>query len=198
MSNKLTIFEETIINRIFYSRGRRVMFDFDLAQIYGVETRVLNQAVKRNIKRFPADFMFQITFEEFDILKSQIVTSSSESIDNKGKRNLKSQNMISSWGGSRKLPYVFTEHGTVMLASILNSPVAIEASIYVVRAFVKLRDMLMLHKELADKIKDLEQKTQEQFKGHSEQLQVIFEALKQLINKENDPRKRIGYKLPKE
>ena len=140
MKNAVEIREE-IISQIYFIRGRKVMRDSDLARIYGVETRNLNQAVKRNFNRFPADFMFQLSQEEFLNLMSQIVISSSKTVDDIDNSDLISQFVTSSWGGRRKLPFVFTEHGALMLASVLNSKIAIQASIYVVRAFVKLRDI---------------------------------------------------------
>lgn len=130
------------------------MIDSDLAELYGVETKVLNQAVKRNSSRFPEDFMFQLSGEEFKILRSQIVTSN--------------------WGGRRTLPYAFTEHGTVMLASILRSQTAVEVSIQIVKAFVKFREILTSQVELAKKIDELENKYDDQFKQ-------VFEAIWQLM-----------------
>lgn len=206
--------EDKIISRIYMIRGVKVMLDSDLAEIYGVSTTRLNEQVKRNNNRFPLDFKFQLTYEEYEGLKSQIVISNREKPDNKASRELISQIEISkndtdflrsqnatlkdNRGKHRKyLPYVFTEHGAVMLASVLNSPVAVEASIYVVRAFVKLRDLLSLHKELADKISELEQSTREQFKEHSEQLNLLFGALKQLIAEKNEPVEPIGFKIRK-
>jgi hypothetical protein len=147
MSNNIILKEENIVERIFFIRGHKVMIDSDLAHLYGVATGRLNEQVKRNSKRFPADFMFRLTKEEWENLKSQIALSSLQS------KSLKSQNAISittdtkaDWGGRRKLPYVFTEHGTVMLASVLNSEIAVNASIYIVRAFIKLREILFSHK----------------------------------------------------
>ena len=162
---------EKIENKIYVIRGHKVMLDSDLAEIYGVETRTLNQAVNRNPHRFPEDFMFRLTKQEY--------------------QNLKSQNVISSWGGRRNLPYAFTEHGTVMLASVLNSVVAVEASIHVVRAFVKLREVLTTHKELALKFELLEEK----WDKHDDDIQALFEAIKQLMQPENPTRNPIGYKL---
>lgn len=144
-----------IENRIYIFRGQKVMLDSDLSDLYGVETKRLNEQVKRNKERFPEDFMFQLSEDEFEILKSQ--------------------NATSSWGGRRTLPYAFTEHGTVMLASVLKSPVAIEASIQIVKAFVKFREILGSQKELAKKIDDLENKYDDQFKQ-------VFEAIRQLMN----------------
>lgn len=121
-------------------RGQRVLLDSDLARIYGVSTKRFNEQVRRNINRFPADFMFQITEIEVEFLKSQTATALSE------------------WGGRRYLPYVFTEYGTVMLASVLNSPIAVEASIQITRAFINLRHMISAHTELAHKLDLLEKK----------------------------------------
>jgi len=115
--------EEVIASNILLIRGQKVMLDTVLAQLYGVETKTLNQAVKRNPHRFPKDFMFQLSDEEWE--------------------NLRSQNVTSSWGGRRYLPNVFTEHGAVMLASVLNSTLAVEASLFVVRAFVSMRSMMV-------------------------------------------------------
>lgn len=143
-----------IENKIYVFRGQKVMLDSDLAELYNVETRVLNQAVKRNSDRFPEDFMFQLSKKEFEILKSQ--------------------NVISSWGGRRTPPYAFTEHGTIMLASVLKSPTAIEASIQIVKAFVKFREILASQTELTKKIDELENKYDDQFKQ-------VFEAIRQLM-----------------
>jgi hypothetical protein len=158
---------ETIEQKIFLLRGHKVMLSPHLAELYGVETRILVQAVKRNIKRFPVDFMFQLTHQEFENLKSQIV--------------------ISSWGGSRRArPYAFTEHGAVMLASILNSPIAVQSSIMVVRVFVRLREIMATHKYLARKIDDMEKKYDAQFK-------VVFEAIRRLLTLPEKPKERIGF-----
>ncbi|MDR1341863.1 MAG: ORF6N domain-containing protein [Prevotellaceae bacterium] len=164
---------DEVINKIYQIRGQRVMLDFDLAVIYGVETKALKRAVRRNITRFPADFMFELTKEEFnyliDSLRSQIVTSS--------------------YGGHRYSPFAFTEHGTVMLASVLNSDTAVQASIVVVRAFVKMKEMLVLHADLAEKIAALEGK----FGEHDKQIALIIEALRALQPSIQQPRKQIGY-----
>lgn len=169
---------ERIENKIYFIRGHKVMIDADLAQMYGVETRTLNQAVNRNLHRFPEDFMFQLTKMEYQNLISQAVTSS--------------------WGGRRKLPYAFTEHGAVMLASVLNSEVAVEASIQVVRAFVKLREALASHKELAAQIEKLERKLGNHLDKHDKEIKVLFEAIRQLMHPPNPPRKKIGFKIGKE
>jgi phage regulator Rha-like protein len=129
---------ERIESRILPVRGHKVMLDSDLAELYGVETKVLVQAVKRNVERFPPDFMVRLSKQEFTILRSQSVTSSQ-------------------WGGRRYPPYAFTEHGAVMLASVLNSPVAVQASVEVVRAFIRLRELLATQRQLARKLAELEQ-----------------------------------------
>lgn len=174
MEEPVQLYDE-IISQIYFIRGRKVMFDSDLARIYGVETRILNQAVKRNANRFPIDFMFQLTQEELSDLMSQIV--------------------ISSWGGRRKLPFAFTEHGALMLASILNSPSAIAASIYVVRTFVKLREVLSMHQELSEKISDLERRTFEKLDEHSDQLLLVFQALRELVYQKQELREPVGFKI---
>jgi phage regulator Rha-like protein len=162
--------EGLIEKRIFLIRGHKVILSIDLAELYGVEPKVLNQAVKRNIERFPSDFMFQLTNQEFANLKSQIVTSS--------------------WGGLRRaMPYAFTDHGAIMVASVLNSPRAVEISVYVVRAFVRLREYLSSHKELAQKLTELEKKIE----THDEAIQALIDAIRQLMTPPDKPRRRIGY-----
>ncbi|MBR4600311.1 MAG: ORF6N domain-containing protein [Treponema sp.] len=131
MSNEIT--EKKIEAKILTIRNQQVMIDRDLAELYGTETKVLNQAVKRNIERFPEDFMFQLDEEEFDDLKSQFLPSEADNA------NLKSQIVTSSWGGTRKLPYAFTEQGVAMLSSVLKSPTAVEVNIQIMRAFVAMR-----------------------------------------------------------
>jgi hypothetical protein len=160
-----------IQEKIYQIRGEKIMLDFDLAGLYDVETKVLNQAVKRNIARFPEDFMFQLTPMEYKNLKSQIVTSS--------------------WGGSRKLPFAFTEHGVTMLAGILRSEKAIGINIMIVRAFIALRQVALQYKELADKLASLEN-------THNKQFNEIYQALNFLIDKKQQEedfhqRQRIGF-----
>jgi hypothetical protein len=163
---------EHIENSIFFVRGQKVMLSHHLARLYGVEPRSLVQAVKRNVKRFPEDFMFQLTPEEFGILKSQIV--------------------ISSWGGLRRArPYAFTEQGVAMLSSILNSDRAIEVNIAIMRVFVRLRQMLATHKDLAAKLAELENR----LKDHDEQITAIFEAIRRLVTPLERPKKKIGFQL---
>jgi uncharacterized membrane-anchored protein YjiN (DUF445 family) len=170
MNENLILKEDTIINRIYMIRGMKVMLDKDLAEMYGVETRVLNQAVKRNIKRFPEDFMFQLTENEH--------------------QNLMSQNVISSWGGRRTFPYVFTEHGVLMLSSVLNSQKAIEVNIQIMRIFIRMRSALLENQALINKIEQIEQQTTQ----NSEDIQYVFRVVKELIHKKAEPRKRIGFK----
>lgn len=153
-------------------RGHKVMLDSDLAEVYGVTTKRLNEQVHRNLDRFPEDFMFRLTAEEVDSLRSQNATS------NIGR------------GGRRSLPYVFTEHGAVMLASVLNSPQAVEASIFVVRALIRMREMLGAHKELAAKIADLDRRVGQ----HDESIRSLVHAIRQLMAPVEGKTKRIGFK----
>ncbi len=141
----LVIPEEIVMNKIYHFRSEKVMLDRDLAELYQVETRRLNEQIKRNVDRFPSDFMFQLTKEEWGNLKSQNATSSLP----KGKAG---------WGGSRKLPYVFTEHGVLMLSSVLNSKRAIAVNIHIMRVFTKMRGMLLTHNDLLLKMNELESK----------------------------------------
>lgn len=167
--------DEVIMNKIFLVRGQKVMIDSEIAELYGVETRRLNEQVKRNSERFPKNFMFQLTKEEFD--------------------NLKSQNATSSWGGRRKLPYVFTEHGILMLANVLKSDRAIKMSIRIIEVFVKIREMFLTHKDILIRLEKIEESIAE----HDNNILVIFEYLKQLekekqVQLDQENRKRIGYK----
>jgi hypothetical protein len=150
-------------------RGKRVMLDADLAVLYGVSTRVLNQAVKRNRERFPEDFMFRLTEAE----KAEVITNCDH---------------LRSLRFSPSLPHAFTEHGAIMLASLLNTRIAVEASVQVVRAFVRLREILTTHKDLARKLEDLEKKYDAQFK-------VVFDAIRQLMAPPAKARRAIGFKV---
>ena len=161
---------ELVERRIYSIRGQKVMLSPDLADLYRVETRALVQAVKRNIDRFPGDFMFQLTSEEFALLKSQIV--------------------ISSWGGARRgTPYAFTEHGVLMLSSVLRSDRAVQVNIVIMRAFVKLREILATHKDLARKLEDLERK----YQTHDTQIKAVFDAIRKLLAPPKRRRRRIGF-----
>lgn len=163
--------EHAIINKILIIRGEKVMLDRDLAELYGVTTGNLNKAVKRNIERFPEDFMFQLTKKEFE--------------------NLMFQNGISRWGGRRHYPYAFTEQGVAMLSSVLNSDRAIQVNIQIIRVYTKMRQFLATHKDILLKLEQLERKTD----SHDEKINLIFEYIKQLIQPKPEPRKQIGYKL---
>jgi len=168
----LIVFEE-IENKIYNIRGERVMLDSDLAVVYQVETRVLNQAVKRNLHRFPEDFMFQLTEEEAEELRnsSQVVMSSRKH------------------RGVVYRPFAFTEHGAVMLASVLKSPTAIEASLQVVRAFVRLRTILTEHKDLAERVEKLEK----QFVAHNKNFKVVFDMLRPILVLDRKEKRQIGF-----
>ncbi len=156
---------------IYLLRGQRVMFDSDLAAIYGVTTKRLNEQVRRNISRFPEDFAFQLTVEELTKLRSQIATSSFH-------------------GGRRYRPWVFTEHGAIMLASVLNSDVAVQASVRVVRAFVRLREMVAANAQLAVKLEELERRLD----SHDKAIVDLFATLKQLLEPPEPPKRReIGF-----
>ncbi len=164
---------ESITSRIFLVRGQKVMLDSDLAELYGVSTSRLNEQVRRNIDRFPNDFMFQLTDSEFSNLKSQIATSS--------------------WGGRRKLPLVFTEQGVSMLSSVLHSEQAVQVNIAIMRAFVQLREMLSTHKELAHKLEELERKV-----GiHDQTIVQLIEAIRQLMEPSAEKRRQIGFTTDK-
>jgi hypothetical protein len=139
--------------------------------------------------------MFQVSYEEFQNLISQIVISSSETVENKDNSDLISQTSTASWGGRRNLPFVFTEHGALMLASVLNSKAAIQASIYVVRAFVILRGVVSMNKELSDRINDLEKKVSDRLDENSEQILLVFQALRELVRQKEEPRNPLGYKI---
>ena len=162
--------QETVETRIFLVRGQKVMFDKDLALFYGITTRDLNKTVTRNIERFPADFMFQLSTREFDNLMFHFGTSS--------------------WGGTRKKPRVFTEHGILMLSSVVRSKIAIHVNIQIMRAFVKLRKIIAAHKELSDKIAELEQR----LSRHDREIQSIFTAIRQLMAEPaQEPKPKIGF-----
>ena len=158
---------EYIEKRIFIIRDEKVMIDRHLADMYGVETRILNQAVKRNIKRFPHEFMFQLTKEE----REKVITICDD---------------LGSLKFARTMPFAFTEHGLAMLSSVLNSDWAIQVNIQIIKTFVRLRQMLAGHKDLQKKIEEMEAKYDKQFR-------VVFEAIKQLLSEEEKPKKRIGF-----
>jgi hypothetical protein len=165
------VLAEQIESRILLIRNHRVMLDADLAAVYGTTTKALNQAVKRNAARFPSDFVFRLTRHE----KDEVVTNCDH---------------LQRLKFSPTLPYAFTEHGAVMLASVLNTPVAVQASIQVVRAFIRLRQVLATHKELAQKLAELEKRIE----GHDEHITALFEAIRQLMAPPDRKRPQIGFR----
>jgi len=158
-----------ISQKIYFLRGHRVMLSTDLARLYRVEARALIQAVQRNIDRFPADFLFQLTADEH--------------------KNLKSQFVISSWGGARTAPYAFTEQGVAMLSSVLRSPRAVQVNIAIMRTFVRLREMLATNQKLRRKIEDME-------KRYDAKLQIVFATIESMLEDEDLPKRGIGFHAP--
>ena len=180
MSKILTITETVIENKIYLIRGQKVMLDFDLAEMYDVQTKALKQAVRRNIDRFPEDFMFELTKEEVEMLfHSQIQTPSRSQIVtlNRG-QNIK------------YLPFAFTEHGVLMLSSVLRSGQAVQVNIQIMRVYSKMKELLVMHKDILLKLEQLEKKTDK----HDEQIQVIFSYIKKLIEQPKTKTERIGFK----
>jgi hypothetical protein len=167
---------ERIESQILLVRGQKVILDSDLAELYEVETKMFNRAIKRNLERFPDDFMFQLTATEFDFLRRQSGTS-----------NLRSQIGTSSWGGRRYLPYAFTEQGVAMLSSVLRSKRAVMVNIEIMRAFVRLRQILGAHADLARKLAALERKYDSQFKA-------VFDAIRELMTPPPAKKRPIGFR----
>jgi hypothetical protein len=169
----MSVADQKVLNRIFTIRGKRVMLDEDLAEMYRVETRRLNEQVKRNANRFPKDFMFTLTRKEFENLMSQNATSGN-------------------WGGRRKLPLAFTEQGVAMLSSVLNSDVAIEVNIRIIRVFTKLREYFLTNKEILVELAKLEKRVN----GNGKDIENIFIVLKELLDQQKKPsvRNKIGFK----
>ena len=163
---KMLVPIERIASKIYLIRDVKVMLDRDLAELYSVETKRLKEQVRRNIERFPEDFMFELTKEELENLRSQFATSS--------------------WGGARYLPMAFSEHGVLMLSSVLKSERAVQVNIQIMRTFIKLREALIDNKDLRRELEELKQITEERF-------QVVFETLDQLLTVESKPKKKIGY-----
>jgi ORF6N domain len=162
--------DEIVMDKIYLIRNQKVMLDEDLAELYGVETRRLNEQVARNMDRFPEDFMFRLDEAEF--------------------ADLKSQNATSSWGGRRKLPYAFTEHGVLMLSSVLNSKQAIQVNIQIMRIYTRIRELLLTHKDILLLVEKVEKKLIKQ----DQKIEVLFTYLNKFIEKEDKPRTSIGYK----
>jgi hypothetical protein len=178
-NKELAVSVEQIARSIVVLRGQKVLLDSELATLYGVTTKRFNEQVRRNLHRFPADFMFQVTEEEHAILRSHFATSSS------------------GHGGRRYLPYVFTEHGAIMAATILNTPLAVEVSVYVVRAFVRLRAVISANKEIARKLEQLERKMEShdhKLTTHDEAIAAVLSAIRELMAPPEPPKKRrIGF-----
>lgn len=166
--------DEIVMDKIFMIRNQKVMLDEDLAELYGIETRRLNEQVGRNADRFPDDFMFKLSEEEFG--------------------DLKSQNATSSWGGRRKLPNAFTEHGVLMLSSVLNSKQAIQVNIQIMRIYTRIRELLLTHKDILLLVEQVEKKLIKQ----DQKIEVLFTYLSKFIEKEDKPRVPIGFKTKKE
>jgi len=164
--------DEKVMNKIYLIRGQKVMMDRDPAELYQVETRALNQAIRRNSERFPEDFMFQLTKKEFANWKSQIVISNSEKM------------------GLRKRPFVFTEQGVSMLSGVLNSETAIRVHIQIIRVFTRMREMMLTQKDILLKLESIERKME----GYDDDIALIFEYLKKLVNQPETPRNRIGFR----
>ena len=167
---KSILADEIVINKIYFIRGQKVMLDKDLAEMYGTITSQFNRQIQRNIERFPKDFMFQLTKNEFENLICQIGTSS--------------------WGGTRKLPYAFTEQGVSMLSGVLNSAIAIQVHIQIIRVFTKMKEILLTNKDILLKLEQMEKDV----KTNKKDIALIFDALKQLLNPAREPRKRIGFR----
>jgi len=174
MAKTAIVMERKVDSKIFVLRGQRVILDTDLAELYGVQARHLNQQVKRNAKRFPLAFRFQLSEQEFKILRSQNVISSE------------------GHGGTRYRPYVFTEHGTIMAATVLNSKRAIEMSVFVVLAFVRMRRAIAGNRHILTKLAELERRLE----SHDADIQDLMEAIRELMSPDEPSRSRIGFEVP--
>jgi hypothetical protein len=172
MSNEILISDDIISSKIYLIRKQKVMLDKDLSELYAVETKQLKRQVRRNLERFPEDFMFELSQEEFDNLRSQFGTSS--------------------WGGSRYIPMAFTEQGVAMLSSVLNSPTAIKVNIQIIRVFTKIREMLTDTLSMKLELEEIKKK----LSNHTQNIELVFNYLDELIDKKEktEPRKKIGYK----
>lgn len=172
MSNEILISDDIISSKIYLIRKQKVMLDKDLSELYTVETKQLKRQVRRNLERFPEDFMFELSQQEFDNLRSQFGTSS--------------------WGGSRYMPMAFTEQGVAMLSSVLNSPTAIKVNIQIIRVFTKIREMLTDTLSMKLEIEEIKK----ELSNHTQNIELVFNYLDELIDKKENaaPRKKIGYK----
>ena len=179
MANTILLAEAAIINKIYLIRGKKVMLDYDLAEMYAVETKQLKRQVRRNMERFPADFMFELTPEEYESLRSQIGT-------------------LKRGEHSKYAPMAFTEQGVAMLSSVLGSPTAIEVNIQIIRVFTRIREMLSTHKDILVKLEQIEKELLKQgirMNEHEADIQAIFQVLKKLIEEPAEkPRPRVGFR----
>ncbi len=183
MSKSIAITDKTVIDKIYHIRGKKVMLDRDLAEMYGVETSQLKRQVKRNIDRFPDDFMFEMNKEELQNWRSQFGISNEDKM------------------GLRYTPFCFTEQGVAMLSSVLSSKTAINVNIQIIRIFTRIREVLLTHKDVLLKMEQLEKKMlkqDEKTNKHEEEIQLIFNALKKLLNPPTEPMRKIGFKHAKE
>jgi hypothetical protein len=172
MTDKIAgIPDEVILNKIYMIRDQKVMLDKDLSELYGVEVKRLNEQIKRNADRFPGDFMFQLSNEEWDSLKSQFATSN--------------------WGGIRKLPYAFTEHGVLMLSSVLNSKQAIQVNIHIMRVYTRLRELLIAHNDVFLRVEQFEKQMMKQ----DQKIELLFTYLNKFMDKVDGPKEPIGFKV---
>ncbi|HUI05509.1 MAG TPA: ORF6N domain-containing protein [Verrucomicrobiae bacterium] len=199
---KPSVIRVEYLDRLIYEiRGQKVMLDADLAAVYGVTTKALNQAVKRNSRKFPSDFMFQLNAEDFEAMRSQFVTASNRSQFVTGSEGaLRSQIVTSKRrGGRRYLPFAFTEHGAIMAANVLNSPRAVDMSVFVVRAFVKMRATLTATREQARKLAALEKELKDRLDVHEAAIVTILQRVMDIIDlpalPEPPPKKRIGFQV---
>ncbi|MBI4931108.1 MAG: ORF6N domain-containing protein [Bacteroidetes bacterium] len=180
MSKHIAISDEMVVNKIYHIRGQRIMLDRDLAELYGVDVKQLKRQVRRNISRFPDDFMFELTKAEFENWRSQFGTSN-----------------FSDKMGLRYNPFAFTEYGVLMLSSVLKSARAIQVNIQIMRVYTKMKQLLLTHKDILAKIEQLEKKLMKQGrknKKYDEQMQLLFAYLEELLPRKNEPMKKIGYK----
>ena len=169
-TNTVSVPDEVVMSKIYVIRNQKIMLDEDLAQLYGVETRRLNEQVRRNMDRFPEDFFFTLNEQEF--------------------ADLKSQNATSSWGGRRKFPNAFTEHGVLMLSSVLHSKQAIQVNIQIMRIYTRIREMLLAHKDVFIRVEQVEKHLMK----HDQKIELLFAYLSKFIEKEDQPRTEIGFK----
>jgi ORF6N domain len=175
--NEIILKEENIASIIYLIRGEKVMLDRDLATLYGVETRILKQAVRRNINRFPVDFMFEMTESEFKNWRSQFVMSNSDKM------------------GLRYAPMAFTEQGIAMLSGVLHSQQAIEVNIAIMRTFVKIRQLISQNQQISTQLQELERLSKEKWAEHDEKFALVFRAIEQIMEQENEPREPVGFKI---